>query len=74
MPREIEAGRLISRFGAQSVYGRTLGLRELRRIRLAERVEQVCRRWLAPKAGEWFAAHPDDQELFQWALKAYQHA
>jgi hypothetical protein len=74
MPHEIEAGRLINRYGAGAVYGRLLGVREMRRINLAENLEHICRRWLEPKAGEWFAAHPEQMQLFQWAVKAHTHA
>lgn len=70
MPREIEAGRMVNRYGAQAVYGRPLGVREMRRISLAERIEGACRHWLEPNAAEWFAKHPDDLRLFNWAVKA----
>ncbi len=73
MPPEIELGQLISRFGAQAVYGRTLGIGEMRRIGLAERVAFVCRKWLSPTSGQWFAAHPEDNVLLAWAVEAYKH-
>lgn len=73
MPVEIELGRLVNRFGAQAVYGRALGLLEMRRITLAENIERACQKWKAPNAGKWFQAHPDDLVIFDWAKKAYTH-
>ena len=74
MPDEIEAGRLINRYGATAVYGRPLGISEMRRINLAENVERVSRRWQAKGAGAWFAEHPEDQRLLQWVVKVNKHA
>ncbi len=73
-PTEIEAARLIDRFGAQAVYGRSLGVREMRRIMLAERVERIARHGLD-------ASRPDDNALLgrladdykARKLKAAQH-
>ena len=70
-PTEIKAGRLIDRFGAPTVYGRPLGYHEMRRILLAESVEHVCRKWNEKGSGKWFAEHPDDTRLLEWARKAY---
>ena len=38
LPEDIEAGRLIERFGVQAVYGRPLGYGEMRRISIAESI------------------------------------
>ena len=70
-PNVIKAGRLIDRFGAPTVYGRPLGYQEMQRIMLAERVEHVCRKRQEKDAAKWFAAHPDELRLFNWAKKAY---
>jgi hypothetical protein len=64
IPREIEAGILIDRFGAQAVYGRTLGVKEIRRIAAAENVvnsyrsRQASTDWYA-----WAKDHPDMARL-----------
>jgi hypothetical protein len=42
----------------------------MRRIMLAENVEYVCRKWQAKDAGKWFAEHPQEKDLYAWALKA----
>jgi hypothetical protein len=70
----VEVARLVSRYGAQAVYGRPLGVVEARRLALTENVEQVCRRWAGPEAGKWFESHPDDMRLLTWAAKAHTHA
>ncbi len=72
-PAEIEAARLLDRFGVQAVYGRALSVREMRRIMLAERIEQVARRWKGQGAGQWFAAHPEDAALLAAVKKASKH-
>lgn len=66
-PEEIRAGRLIDRFGAQSVYGRPLGYLEMRRITVAENIERICRKWQEKDAAKWFAKHPDDLKTLTWA-------
>jgi len=43
LPEDIEAGRLIERFGVQAVYGRPLGYGEMRRISIAEGIVQAYR-------------------------------
>jgi len=43
LPEDIEAGRLIERFGVQAVYGRPLGYGEMRRINLSESIVQAYR-------------------------------
>ena len=43
----------------------------MRRIQLAENVEYVCRKRQDKDAAKWFAAHPAELSLFNWAKKAY---
>lgn len=43
MPPDIEAGRLVDRFGAQAVYGRPMSMKEMRRIVNAEYLERLHR-------------------------------
>lgn len=66
MPKEIEAGRLIDRFGAQAVYGRTLGISEIRRIVAAENVLNSFRaRENAGDWAKWSSDHPELAELLE---------
>lgn len=60
-PREIEAGRLIDRFGAQAVYGRTLGVKEMRRITVAENVARAYE--IRQSSSDWVKWSKDNPEL-----------
>ena len=58
LPDEIEAARLIGRFGVQAVYGRTLGYGEARRIAIAEGLIDAYKSR---------AAYRDESEVENWA-------
>lgn len=74
LPDDLRAGRLVDRFGAQNIYGRPLGYREIARITLAENVERLCRKWKDKGGEKWFLEHPDDLKALTWAQAAYnQH-
>lgn len=66
LPEDIEAGRLIERFGVQAVYGRPLGYGEMRRISIAESIarDYQNRSNYRDKSGaenwsEWSAHYPE---------------
>lgn len=73
VPAEIEARGLVDRFGTQAVYGRPMGVREMRRIMLAERIERLVARWNGPGAAEWFNTHPADSALLTRLAEEYKH-
>jgi len=41
MPMELEAANMVDKFGAQAVYGRILGVSEMRRMNLAQKIHQA---------------------------------
>jgi len=62
------AATLIERFGAQSLYGRTLGLGEARRILFAESIVEAHRaRARSGDWAEWASANPQHAQLLNWA-------
>jgi hypothetical protein len=74
-PLELLAGELVDRFGAQAVYGRLMGVGEMRAIHVAENVLAAYRGYLAalgdPEAGSagWAAKHPELARVAVWALE-----
>jgi len=59
MPREIELGRLIDRFGAQAVMGRALGAKEIKRIMAAEYIVKAYESMTkAENYAAWVSEHP----------------
>ena len=64
MPKEIELGRLIDRFGAEAVLGRPIGAKEARRIMAAEYVvkayESMTR---SSNYAAWVNDHPREAEM-----------
>ena len=66
LPEDIEAGRLIERFGVQAVYGRLLGYGEMRRISIAESIardyqsrDKYRDKDGAENCSEWSARFPE---------------
>lgn len=77
MPLEIEAGRLIGRFGAPAVYGRPMGLVEMRAIALAENAERAYRGYRAAVDSEagsvsWAEKNPEQAALVARAVLALE--
>jgi hypothetical protein len=77
MPREIESAALIDRFGVQSVYGRLLGVGEMRRMMHVEAIVtayQSRERYRDQNGGvnfaEWAAQNKAAARLLNEALKA----
>lgn len=77
MPREYEIGRLIDRFGAQSVYGRLLGVGEMRRIMRVEAIVsayQSRENWRdeggKTNLADWSRKHAGLSRLLNEAMKA----
>lgn len=61
---EVEALELIDRFGAQAIYGRVLGVSELRAMYHAERIVNAYRaRARAESRVDWNEAHPASAKL-----------
>ena len=54
------------------MYGRTLGLVEMRRIMTAERVVNTYRAWMAGDMAKWAAANPNDFEFISTVAKLYE--
>ena len=70
MPLELEAMYRLSTFGAQALYGRTLGVVEVRRMELMARVVNVYRSFHASRDwAAWREQHPADFELLTYAMK-----
>ena len=68
--REIELGLTVSRFGAQSVFGRVIGAGEIRRIAMAERIVRAYReREQAENWAKWVENNPHDAELLSIAAE-----
>ena len=66
LPDEIEAARLIGRFGVQAIYGRTLGYGEARRIAIVEGLVDAYKNRAAYRGesgvenwAEWSACYPE---------------
>ncbi len=77
MPREYEIGRLIDRFGAGAVYGRLLGVGEMRRIMRVEAVIDAYRSratWRdeggALSMSDWALKHAASSRMLNEAMKA----
>jgi len=65
---ELLAGQLITRFGAQAVYGRSLGYGELRRIWYAEAVVSAYHE--RARASDWVAWAQQNPQLNSLLLSA----
>ena len=77
MPREYEIGRLIDRFGSGAVYGRTLGVGEMRRIMRVEAVIDAyhSRATWRDESGnlnmsDWALKHTTTSRMLNEAMKA----
>jgi hypothetical protein len=68
---ELELLAAVDRFGAQAVFGRPLGVGEIKRMRMAEDVVKAYAS--RAKAGDWVAwadGNPRDAALLAWAYRA----
>ena len=75
MPGELEAANMVDKFGASAVFGRTLGVGEMRSMNRAQAVYRVyqSRDRYRDEAGvnnwaEWAQKFPDDNELLDQAM------
>lgn len=70
LPNEIRIARLVERFGADSIYGRPLGAKEIINIELAEDVillyEEKSKQ---ANQAEWANNHPFENDLLMCALR-----
>ena len=70
IPREIELGAIVDRFGAQAVFGRAIGAGEIRRIAMSERIVRAYReREQAENWAAWVVNNPQDAELLSIAAE-----
>jgi hypothetical protein len=73
MPAEMELMRMIDRFGAGAVFGRTLKRGEMRRMVISERIVSA---YGAMSAAEdldgWIKAHPEEWKLIDYAAGLVQ--
>lgn len=65
---ELEALRFIDRFGAQNVYGRPLGLGEMRRMRIAENIYEWAKAQNSGERAAWGQAHPEQSAALSYAF------
>jgi len=69
------AAALLDRFGAQALYGRTLGFGEARRILLvAQIIESYRERNSAQNWAGWTAAFPEKSRLLNWVCQVAEDA
>ena len=67
---EIELGKIIDRFGAQAVFGRTIGAKEIRRIAMAETIVRLFReRAASDNWAAWAGNNPEYAELLSRAAE-----
>ena len=70
IPREIELGAIIDRFGAQAVFGRAIGAGEIRRIAISERIVRSYRdREKSENWAAWVVNNPHEAELLSIAAE-----
>lgn len=68
MPLEIELGKLIDRFGTQSILGRSIGAKEVRRIMTAEYVvNSYISMTKSNNYAAWVNDHPQEAEMLSHA-------
>lgn len=71
MPPEIRLLHAVDRFGAQAVFGRTLGAGEIRRMMVAENIVNCFRaRTASSNWAAWETENKAEAKLLQVALKA----
>ena len=72
-PVELEAWQAINAYGAAGLYGRPLGVREVRRMELGARVVRLYQSFHAAKDWlAWQSDHPKDFEFLTFAMKLYE--
>lgn len=72
---ELETLRRVDRYGAASIFGRVLGIVEVRRMEVAARVVNTYRSLHASQDWiEWQKQNPKDLEFLTYAIKLYESA
>jgi len=72
-PPELETLRRLDRYGSPAIYGRVLGVREIRRMEMAARTVNAYLGMHASKDWiEWQKQHPSDFEFLTYAIKLYK--
>ena len=70
MPEEIRLANAIEKYGAFSVFGRSMSALEIQRIGIAENIVNICViRGKAVNAAVWETDHPEHAKLFKRAMK-----
>lgn len=70
-PLELEAAKLIGRFGVEAVYGRACGVTELRRMSAALNIESwYHERQRAENWAKWAEDHRNESAALNRAMKA----
>ena len=70
-PHEIEAGKLLDRWGAPAVFGRALGYGEIQRIHAAEMVVRAYRQSRAAENwAQWYQDNPEVAQVLITAMEA----
>lgn len=73
-PKELEAGRLIARFGADVVLGAPAGYKYLRRIAAVEMIVKAYQeRSASDDWADWTHKNPDASRMLAWAMKAAEN-
>ena len=70
-PRELDALRAIRAFGAEAVWGRPIGVGEIKRMVLADNIVQAYRGRLAHADGwaAWASENPEANSLLNLAMR-----
>ena len=64
---------MIDRYGGQSIYGRVLGVREVRRMQLAARTLNTALSFRgSPDWQVWQEQHPNDFDFLTYAIRLYK--
>ena len=72
-PPELETLRRIDRYGSSAIYGRVLGVREIRRMEMAARTVNTYLSFHESKDwAAWQKQHPQDFEFLTYAIKLYK--
>jgi len=71
MPRELELYHLVQSYGAQAIYGRTMGAGEVRRMNTAANIVAYYRQRAASSDwGKWATDNPDEAAALNRAMMA----
>lgn len=70
IPREIELGKVVDRFGAQAIFGRSIGAKEIKRIAMSETIVRLFReRAKAENWAAWVVNNQAEAELLSIAAE-----